>query len=103
MALYEVAQAGEELMPDALSAAKVRQNIAFVHEQFVRSLEVCDLELLPVPQGRFNALEQKAVSTVPVPAELDGTIQNVLRLGWTLRGHVFRPAEVVVGKAEVRV
>ncbi len=99
MALYQNAQETQSLAPDALKATKVRENIAFVRDQLEQALASCDVEPLPVPNGRFDGHEQKAVGTVPVAPELDGTIQRVERQGWTLKGHVLRPTEVVVGKA----
>ena len=99
MALYQTAQQTQSLAPDALKATKVRDNIAFVRDQLEQALASCDVEPLPAPQGRFDGHEQKAVATVPVAPELDGTIQSVERQGWSLKGHVLRPTEVVVGKA----
>ncbi|BCM91730.1 protein GrpE [Abditibacteriota bacterium] len=99
MALYQNAQETQALAPDALKATKVRENIAFVRDQLEQALASCDVEPMPVPEGRFDGHEQKAVATVPVAPELDGTIQHVERQGWMLKGHVLRPTEVIVGKA----
>jgi len=99
MALYQTAQELEPLPPDALRAGKVRDNIAFVREQFEQALLACDVEPLPIPEGKFDAHQQKAVGTAAVEPELDGTVQGVSRLGWTIKGHVLRPTEVVVGRA----
>ena len=100
MALYEEDQARLELRPNALRATKVRQNIAFVRDQLEQALASCDVEPLPIPSGRFDGHDQKAISSVPVSPELDGTIQGVTRGGWTLKGHTLRPTEVIVGKAQ---
>jgi molecular chaperone GrpE len=99
MKLYEDVQEGQTLAPDALQGAKVRQNIGFLRDQLVQALGVCDVEPLPLPSGSFDPKSQKAIDTIAVNPELDGTIQNVVRIGWTMHGHVLRPAEVVLGKA----
>ncbi len=99
MALHQTAQTAQNLAPNALRADKVRDNIAFVRDQFEQALLTCEVELLPTPAGHFDAHGQKAVATVPVAPEQDGLVQSVARPGWTLKGHVLRPTEVVVGKA----
>ncbi|RYX81760.1 nucleotide exchange factor GrpE [bacterium] len=99
MVLYQTDQESQTLAPDALKATKVRENIAFVRDQLEQALASCDVEPLPAPSGRFDGHEQKAVATVAVAPEQDGTIQSIERQGWTLKGHVLRPTEVVVGKA----
>lgn len=101
MKLYEDAQSAQTLAPDALRGAKVRQNIAFLRDQLIEALGVCEVEPMPIPHGKFDAHFQKAVQTAPVAQEFDGTIVRVIRLGWTLNGQILRPAEVVVGKAEI--
>lgn len=100
MKLYEEAQSGQNLPPDALTGTKVRQNLTFLRDQLVEALEVCEVEPLPVPSGVFDAKNQKAIDTAPVTPELDGTIVEVIRIGWTLNGHLLRPAEVILGKAQ---
>jgi molecular chaperone GrpE (heat shock protein) len=99
MALYEAAQTGQPLSPDALKATKVRQNITFLRDQLIEALQVCDVEPMPVPNGTFDAKTQKAVETVAVAPELEGQIQKVVRIGWTMHGQPFRPTEVVIGKS----
>lgn len=99
MKLYEDAQRGQQLAPEALTGSKVRQNLAFLRDQLVEALQVCEVEPLPAPSGSFDARNQKAIDTVPVEPERDGTILDVIRIGWTLNGHLLRPAEVILGKA----
>ncbi len=102
MKLYEDAQAAQTLAPDALRGAKVRGNIAFLRDQLIEALGVCEVEPMPIPVGKFDAHFQKAIQTVPVAPELDGTVVRVIRIGWTLNGQVLRPAEVIVGKSDVQ-
>jgi molecular chaperone GrpE (heat shock protein) len=96
---YEVDQRSQELSPDALRATKVRQNINFLREQLVEALQVCEVEAMSYPMGNFDPKTQKAIETVPVDPALDGQIMQVIRIGWTMHGHILRPAEVVIGKA----
>jgi molecular chaperone GrpE (heat shock protein) len=100
MALYEESQSTQVLPPDALKATKVRQNITFMRDQLIEALELCEIEPLPVPSGEFDAKTQKAIDTVPVSPEMDGTIVEVIRIGWNMSGHLMRPAEVILGKAK---
>jgi molecular chaperone GrpE (heat shock protein) len=100
MKLYEENQQGQTLAPDALRGTKVRQNIGFLRDQLVQALEVCEVEPLAPPSGHFDPKTQKAIDTVAVAPEQDGTIAQVLRVGWTMNGHLLRPAEVVLGKAK---
>jgi molecular chaperone GrpE (heat shock protein) len=51
------------------------------------------------PTGAFDPKLHKALDVVKVPANQDNTIQRVVRNGWYFRGHVFRAAEVVVGRS----
>ena len=99
MKLYEASQATHAMAPDALPATKVRQNIGFLRDQLTEALGVCDVEPMPVPSGPFDAKNQKAIDTAPVPPEKDGEIVQVIRIGWTMHGHLMRPAEVILGKA----
>ena len=98
MKLYEDNQRGQTLAADALQGTKVRQNLAFLRDQLIQALSVCEVEPLPIPTGAFDPKQQKAIDTAPVAPELDGTIINVIRIGWTMHGHLLRPAEVVLGK-----
>jgi molecular chaperone GrpE len=99
MKLYETAQLENPQSPGALPATKVRQNIGFLRDQLTEALSVCEVEPIPVPSGHFDAKNQKAIDTAPTSAELDGTIVQVVRIGWTMHGHLMRPAEVILGKA----
>jgi molecular chaperone GrpE (heat shock protein) len=96
---YEVDQLTQNLSPDALRATKVRQNINFLREQLVEALQVCEVEPMSYPIGTFDPKTQKAIETVPVDFTQDGQVMNVIRIGWTMRGHILRPAEVIIGKA----
>jgi len=95
---YEGAQSEQNLPPDALRATKVRQNIAFLREQLVEALQVCEVEPMSLPTGAFDPKTQKAIESVPVEAAYDGQIVQVIRIGWTMQGHILRPAEVIIGK-----
>jgi molecular chaperone GrpE (heat shock protein) len=81
-----------------LSPALVRQNMAFFREQLVEALRICEVTPMQTPEGMFDPKCHKAVDIALVEAEQENMIQRVVRSGWYLNGHVFRPAEVVVGK-----
>lgn len=102
MESYELAQAGQELPDDALHGTKVRQNITFLRDQLVQALSVGDVEPMPTPTvgHPFDAKTQKAVDTVAVEPALDGTVAQVVRIGWFMNGHILRPAEIVLGKSQ---
>ena len=80
-----------------LSAKLVDDNVRFFLDQLIEALRVCEVTLMDRPQGPFDPKLHKAVEVVAVPPELDNTIQRVVQAGWYLRGHLFRPAEVIVG------
>ncbi len=65
---YESAQGEQNLPPDALRATKVRHNIAFLREQLVEALQVCEVEPMSLPTGVFDPKTQKAIESVPVEA-----------------------------------
>jgi molecular chaperone GrpE (heat shock protein) len=81
-----------------LSPALVRQNMAFFREQLVEALRICEVTPMQTPDGVFDAKCHKAVGIELVEQEQENHIQRVVRSGWYLNGHVFRPAEVVIGK-----
>ncbi|HEX8234747.1 MAG TPA: nucleotide exchange factor GrpE [Abditibacteriaceae bacterium] len=81
-----------------LSPALVRQNMAFFREQLVEALHICEVTPMQTPEGVFDPKCHKAVDIALVEPEQENHIQRVVRSGWYLNGHVFRPAEVVVGK-----
>lgn len=86
----------------ALSPSLVRDNVTHFRDQLVEALQVCEVTLMDRPEGPFDPKFHKAVDVVAVPPEQDNTIQRVVRSGWFLRGHLFRPAEVVVGRSQAR-
>ena len=79
---------------------EITEGLRTVRDQLTEALQVCEVEPLPYPSGTFDAKTQKAIDTAPVAPELDGTIVNVIRIGWTMNGHLLRPAEVILGKAK---
>ncbi|HEX8550557.1 MAG TPA: nucleotide exchange factor GrpE [Abditibacteriaceae bacterium] len=78
----------------------VRANVQHFREQLIEALRICEVIPMQTPTGTPDPRLHKALTTVPVPPEQHGQIQRVVRSGWFLNGRVFRPAEVVVGKAE---
>ncbi len=81
-----------------LSPSHVRQNIQHFRDQLIEALHICQVSLMEMPEGQFDPKLHKALDIVKVPPEQDNTIQRVVRSGWYLRGHLFRAAEVVVGR-----
>jgi molecular chaperone GrpE (heat shock protein) len=96
LALQERPQ-GDERRSD-LSPALVRQNMAFFREQLAEALRICEVTPMQTPEGVFDPKCHKAVDIALVESGQENMIQRVVRSGWYLNGHVFRPAEVVVGK-----
>lgn len=93
----------QKLAPDApingAPPAIVCENVRFFREQLVEALRICEVTPMTAPEGRYDARLHKPVGTENVTADKDGEIQRVVRSGWFLNGRVFRPAEVIVGKA----
>ena len=83
-----------------LSPKLIGDNVRFFRDQLIEALQVCEVTLMERPSGQFDPKIHKAVDVVAVPPEQDNTIQRVVRHGWYLREHLFRPAEVVVGRAQ---
>ena len=84
-----------------LSPSLVRQNLQHFRDQLLEALHICEISLMERPEGAFDPKLHKALDVVKVPANQDNTIQRVVRNGWYFRGHIFRPAEVVVGRSNV--
>ncbi len=82
-----------------LSASHVRQNVQHFRDQLIEALHICEVTLMEKPEGQFDPKFHKALDVVKVPPEQENTIQRVVRSGWYLRGHIFRVAEVVVGRS----
>lgn len=82
-----------------LSPGRVRQNVQHFRDQLIEALHICQVTLMERPEGQFDPKLHKALDVVKVPANQDNTIQRVVRQGWYLRGNIFRPAEVVVGRS----
>ena len=82
-----------------LSPGLVRQNLQHFRDQLIEALHICEISLMERPEGAFDPKLHKALDVVKVPANQDNTIQRVVRNGWYFRGHIFRPAEVVVGRS----
>lgn len=83
-------------------AKMAEENTRFFMDQLIEALRVCEVTLMDRPEGQFDPKLHKAVDVVAVAPELDNTIQRVVRAGWYLRGHLFRPAEVIVGRSQTR-
>jgi len=86
----------------ALSPKLIGDNVRFFRDQLIEALQVCEVTLMDRPSGQFDPKIHKAVEVVEVPPEQDNTIQRVVRSGFYLREHLFRPAEVVVGRNQTR-
>lgn len=78
----------------------VCENVRFFREQLVEALRICEVTPMQIPEGRYDPRLHKPLGTEPVPPDQEGVVQRVVRSGWFLNGRVFRPAEVIVGKAE---
>jgi molecular chaperone GrpE (heat shock protein) len=76
----------------------MRHHISFFRDQLVEALHICEVTPIEKPEGHFDPRLHKAIDTVQVEPEEDNVVQRVVRSGWYLNGHVFRPTEVVVGK-----
>ena len=81
-----------------ISPSHVRQNVQHFRDQLIEALHICQVTLMEQPDGAFDPKLHKALEVVKVPPAQDNTIQRVVRSGWYLRGHLFRAAEVVVGR-----
>jgi molecular chaperone GrpE (heat shock protein) len=81
-----------------ISPRIVRQNVTFFREQLTEALRICEVTPMQTPEGTFDPKCHKAVGIVQVEVEQENIIQRVVRSGWYLNGHVFRPAEVIIGK-----
>lgn len=82
-----------------LSPSRVRQNTQHFRDQLIEALHICQVTLMERPSGQFDPKLHKALEIVKVPPEQENSIQRVVRSGWYLRGHIFRAAEVVVGRS----
>ena len=74
----------------------IAEGFRMVYAQFKSSLEQHGLLRID-PQGvEFNPNEHEAVSQMPSEEIEEGHVANVVRVGYSLRGKLLRPATVVV-------
>jgi molecular chaperone GrpE (heat shock protein) len=90
-------QPADEVEP-GMAWGTVRRNISFFRDQLVEALRICEVTPMEKREGHFDPRLHKAIDTVQVAPDQDNVVQRVVRSGWYLNGHVFRLAEVVVGK-----
>ena len=69
------------------------QGVEMAVREFRKILEEEGLE--PVSAETFDPNLQEAVGTIEGP---EGSIQDILQMGYTLNGKLVRPAKVIVGK-----
>jgi molecular chaperone GrpE (heat shock protein) len=98
LAQRELDERATEEHRQAVSPDTVRHNIAFFRDQLVEALHICEVTPMEKPEGQFDPRLHKAIEIIQVSTDQDNVVQRVVRSGWYLNGHVFRPAEVIVGK-----
>ena len=99
-------QYGEEINGAAaqnktLPAADVKTNIAHCAAQFRDTLALLDMAPVENQSDEFDPKLQRAVEVESVSAARDNRVVRQVRSGWTMGKTLLRPADVVVGKAEV--
>lgn len=98
---YQREVADSAAQGQTLSASEVQANVAHCAEQLRDALLLIETEPVADAEGAFDAKTQRAVEVEGVPAARDKQVVRQVRAGWTMGGNLLRPADVVVGKADV--
>ncbi len=87
-------------LDSATEISAVRQGIGMIHREFASVLGRAGLEEINPVDESFDPLRHEAVATASDASKAEGTVLEVMRLGWAMRGKVLRPAMVKVNKPE---
>lgn len=89
-----------ECDPETGNIASVVEGVDLVERKFARILEEIGVEVVD-PRGEpFDPSTMEAIMRVSTDAEdQDETVERVVQRGFTLKGHLLRPARVAVYKA----
>lgn len=86
----------------SLSAASdvnsVRTGVEMIHRELVGVLKSAGLEEVRPVGAAFDVAQHEAVATGNDPSKPEGTVLEVMRSGWTLRGRTLRAAMVRVNR-----
>lgn len=87
--------------PERTTVEALLEGIALVERKLVQVLEQAGLESFDPADAPFDPTTMEAVMTAAAEeAEADETVAQVFQKGYTFRGHLVRPARVVVRKRE---
>lgn len=93
--LVAIAQAdGENAKEEVLSGVKM------IFEKFQHTLRTLEVEGFATVGQRFSAELMEAIGQIPSKALPPGTVETQLSTGFTRRGKLLKPAQVVVTVAE---
>lgn len=83
--------------PAVTESATVVEGVALVEKKLEKSLRAAGLEPLNPAGEKFNPALHEAVATEPTgKKDEDGTVSQVYQVGYAFKGHMLRPARVVV-------
>lgn len=89
-----------ELTPEDANVADVLQGVEMVERKLLDELMRAGMERLGEEGEVFNPHEHEAVGSLPTDEEaLDGTVAEVLQVGYRFGGALLRPARVIVNVA----
>lgn len=86
---------------DAVSIQSIVEGVDLVERKFLRALEDAGVQVLDPTGQVFDPAIMEAMLRVPADAaEEDERVHEVFQKGYTLKGHLIRPARVSVKKHE---
>lgn len=86
-------------MGSASDVASVRTGVEMIHRELVGVLKAAGVEEVRPVGSPFDPALHEAVATGNDPSKPEGTVLEVMRSGWTLKGRVLRAAMVRVNRA----
>jgi molecular chaperone GrpE len=85
------------LDPEKTTAQSLHEGMLSIERKLMRTLESAGLERIDPVGQKFDPRVAEAISTMPAPnPEADQTVGVVYQAGYQYKGHVLRPARVVV-------
>jgi molecular chaperone GrpE len=86
---------------EAVSIQSIVEGVDLVERKFLRALEEAGVEVMDPTGQAFDPATMEAMLRVPAEApEDDERVHDVFQKGYTLKGHLIRPARVSVRKHE---
>ena len=83
----------------SIDEKNLREGVLLIHKQLMDTLAKHGIEPFDAMGEKFDPMRHEALSQVPSTDAEPGSVVQQFARGYTIRGHLLRPAMVVVAKA----